>query len=439
MSSQTPTRKRYVVLGFTLVLMAIAYLDRVCISITAPQIKTDLGLNDAQMGYIFSAFTFAYALFEIPSGWAADRFGARLMLTRIVLWWSMMTIATGFAATFASMFFVRLLFGLGEAGAFPSMTRAYSRWLPYKECGRAFGLSIAAAALGGALTQPLIVKLLEHMHWRQTFYVCGVVGFIWAVVWYFWFRDHPTEHRGVNHAELEIIGSSHARKHQEVPWSDICKNRSLWFLCFMYAGVIYGWYFYLTWLPTYLLKARGFNLKEVGWLASLPYFSIAAGVFCGGWLSDHFTRWWGVKVGRRTSGLIGLPLAAVAIICAVKTSNPVAAAVLLASAAGLAALGVAPGWAVSLEKGGVHSGVVSGAMNMFGNLAGALSPIVVGNSLQKWGSWDFPLYTLAIGYVLSGLFWLGIDPSKKCYQDNKSVTESETADKCERTLSPSVS
>src|SRR5262245_32552 len=153
---QTPTRARYVVVAFALAATAVAYLDRVCISTAAPSMQADLGLSDAQMGYVFSAFTLAYALFEVPSGWLADRFGARAMLTRIVLWWSAMTAATGAAQGFASLIAVRWLFGMGEAGALPSLTRAFGRWLPVRERGRAFGLTIMAAALGGAATQPIV-------------------------------------------------------------------------------------------------------------------------------------------------------------------------------------------------------------------------------------------------------------------------------------------
>ena len=180
----------------------------------------------------------------------------------------------------------------------------------------------------------------------------------------------------------------------------------------MYGGAIYGWYFYITWLPTYLLRARGFDMTQVGWLAALPLLSIAAGVLAGGWMSDLLARRWGVRRGRRTPGLIGLPLAAAAILGAVTTARPMAAALLLACAAGLAALGVAPAWAVCLEIGGRHAGVVSGAMNTFGNLGGALSPVVVGLCLQRWGSWNTPLLTVAVFYVVAGVCWLGIDPEQ---------------------------
>src|SRR5512140_1637681 len=229
-----PTRARYGVLGLTLALTAVAYLDRVCIATAAPAMKLDLHLSDAEMGYVFSAFTFAYALFEVPSGWLADRFGARLMLTRIVLWWSVMTAATGWATGFVSLFAVRFLFGIGEAGTFPSIARAYGHWLPTPERGRAFGLALMTAALGGAATQPLVVALLNRIHWRHTFPIFGAVGVLWAVAWVWWFRDDPHTHPGVNDAELQLIGTEPPVVLESVPWRALLRNRSLLALCGMY-------------------------------------------------------------------------------------------------------------------------------------------------------------------------------------------------------------
>jgi sugar phosphate permease len=408
-----PTRVRHGVLGFTLVLTAIAYLDRVCISTAAPAMKEDLHISDIEMGYVFSAFTLAYALFEVPSGWLADRFGARVTLARIVLWWSAMTAATGAVTGFASLLAVRFLFGLGEAGAFPSMARAYSRWLPAPERGRAFGLALMTAALGGAATQPLVVWLLGRVHWRHTFMLFGLVGIAWAAAWFWWFRDDPRAHGGVNAAELRLIGHDPAERPGPVPWRSLLRARSLVALWGMYGFAIYGWYFYITWLPTYLLRARGFDLRQVGWLAALPLLCIAAGVLVGGWSSDVLARTWSTRVGRRAPGLIGLPLAALAIVGAIATPVPSTAALLLAAAAGLAALGVSPAWAVCLEIGGRHAGVVSGSMNTFGNLGGTLSPVVVGWCLQRWDSWNASLATVAVCYVLAAACWLAIDPSKR--------------------------
>ena len=406
-----PSRARYGVLGFTLALTAVAYLDRVCIATAAPAMKADLRLTDVEMGYVFSAFTLAYALFEVPSGWLADRFGARLMLTRIVIWWSLMTAATGLATGFLSLFTVRFLFGMGEAGAFPSIARAYGRWLPAGERGWAFGLALMTAALGGALTQPLVVFLLNTVHWRHTFPLFGLVGIAWAAGWFWWFRDDPHQHPRVNPGELALIGSAAPVAHHVVPWRRLIRSRSLLALCVMYGGAIYGWYFYITWLPTYLLRARGFDLQAAGWLTALPLLSIAGGVFAGGWLSDALARRWGVRAGRGAPGLVGLPCAALAVLGAVMTPTSTTAALLLAAAAGLAALGVSPAWAVCLEIGGRHAGVVSGTMNTFGNLGGALSPVIVGLCLQAWNSWNAALVTVAALYVLAALAWLAIDPA----------------------------
>ena len=407
-----PTRVRQRVLAFTLTLTAIAYLDRVCISMAAPAMKEDLGISDVQMGWVFSAFTFAYALFEVPSGWLADRFGARLMLTRIVVWWSAMTAATGAVWGVSSLIAVRFLFGVGEAGCFPSMARAYGRWLPVRERGRAFGLTLMAGALGGALTQPLVVALLELVHWRHTFMLFGIVGIAWAVAWFWWFRDEPHGHPAVNAAELALIGCEPPEAHRHVPWAKLLRDRNLVALCGMYLFAIYGWYFYLTWLPTYLLRARGFDLKHVGWLAALPLLSIATGVLVGGWLSDVLARRWGVRVGRRTPGAIGLPLAAAAIVAGIVTPTAMSSALFFAAAAGLAALGVSPAWAVCLEIGGRHAGVVSGTMNMFGNFGGALSPVVVGFTLEQLNSWTPSLLSIAVSYLLAAGCWMLIDPEQ---------------------------
>jgi ACS family glucarate transporter-like MFS transporter len=410
-----PTNVRYGAVAFTLVMIAIAYLDRVCISTAAPSMQADLGLSDPHMSLVFSAFTLSYALFEVPSGWLADRFGARLALSRIVAWWSAMTAATGLASGFGTLVAVRFLFGIGEAGGFPATARVYARWLPVRLHGRLFGVLIAAAALGGALTQPLVVALLSRIGWRLSFAVFGGVGVIWSLAFWRWFRDDPRDHPSVNRAELELIsaGGASSAPHAPVPWRALLRNRTLLALCAMYVGAIYGWYFYLTWLPTYLLRARGFDLSHVGWLASLPLLAIAGGVLGGGWASDHLRPRLGLRLGSCLPGLVGLPLAAAAVAGAALTPDPTSSALLLACAAGLAAAGIAPAWAISVEIGGTHSAVVSGAMNTFGNLGGALCPVVVGFTVDRFHSWTLPLFSISLLYLAAAACWLAIDPARK--------------------------
>jgi MFS family permease len=181
-------------------------------------------------------------------------------------------------------------------------------------------------------------------------------------------------------------------------------------LCGMYFCAIYGWYFYITWLPTYLLRGRGFDFQAMGWLASLPLLGVAAGALVGGWISDPLVRRFGLRTGLRAPGLVGLPLASLFMLFAIATPDGRTATFLFASAAGSAALGIAPAWSVCLAIGGRHAGVVSGAMNTFGNLGGALSPVVMGAVLDRFGSWDGSLYSVAALYGVAALCWLGIDP-----------------------------
>jgi nitrate/nitrite transporter NarK len=277
-----------------------------------------------------------------------------------------------------------------------------------------FGLAIMTGAFAGAVTQPLVVALLAVTTWRHTFALFGMVGLVWAVAWWRWFRDDPAEHPGTNQAERALLraGGAEPRERRPLPWRRMLASRTLLALCTMYAGAIYGWYFYLTWLPTYLLRARGFDLAHAGALAALPLLGIGVGVLAGGWASDALVRRLGARAGRRIPGLVGFPLAAAAIAGAIVTDVPLHAALFLAAAAGLAALGVAPAWAVCLEIGGVNSGVVSGAMNTFGNLGGAASPIVVGLSLERWHSWEAPLWSVAACYLVAALAWLAIDPRR---------------------------
>jgi MFS transporter, ACS family, glucarate transporter len=409
------SRARYVVLGLTLGLIAVAYLDRVCIAIAAPAIRAEFGLDAEQMGLVFGAFTFSYAIFEIPSGYFADRFGARVALTRIVLWWSMMTAMTGLATGFRSLIALRLLFGIGEAGTFPSTARVYARWLPARERGFAFGLAIATGAVAGAATMKLVAWMLDRVGWRSTFEMFGVVGVAWAAAWWQYFRDDPRSHPSVNDAELLAIGDPAATRsstHGHVPWRLLVRSRSLMALCAMYVCAIYGWYFYLTWLPTYLRDARGFDLAHAGSFSTLPLLGIGLGVWSGGWASDHFAARFGPS-SRRWPALVGFPLAALTTVAAASTTGSTAAAVFLTAAAGFGAAGVAPAWAVCLDMSDDHAGVVSGAMNMFGNLGGTLSPIVVGMCVKRLHSWPIALATVAVLYVIAAVLWLAVDPTER--------------------------
>src|SRR5260221_9781921 len=256
-----------------------------------------------------------------------------------------MTALTGAATGFASLLLVRFLFGMGEAGVFPSMARVYGRWLPSAERGRAFGLAIATGAVAGAGTLKLVAWLLDRISWRLAFAAFGGVGFVWVAVFLLCFRDEPSTHPGVSDAELSLIGEGAPRfegaAHGAVPWGLLLRSRPLLTLCLMYTAAIYGWYFHLTWLPTYPLQARGFNLRETGTMSALTLLGIGIGVFLGGWASGRLAARLGPRA-RRWPGVVGFPLAALATLLAAQASSAVSAAWLLAAAAGPRAAGGAP-------------------------------------------------------------------------------------------------
>jgi MFS family permease len=404
-----PTRARTTVLWFLLLLAAIGYLDRVCISTASLAIQRDLGITKTQMGTVFSAFILCYALFEVPGGWLADRFGPRVVLARIVASWSLMTAVTGAATGFVSLLAVRALFGAAEAGMFPGAARVITRWFPATRSGRVFGLMLMTATMGGAVAQLLAAWLLQLVSWRWMFVIFSLVGFVWAWAWYVWFRDDPHSHPSVNREELALIGSDPPAPHPPVPWGRLVSSGNLWLICLMYFSVIYGCYFYLTWLPEYLQTVRGFSLGAAGWLGAVALLGMGAGNVLGGWASDAFSRRFGRRFGRRLPGLIGLPLAAAAIVAATWTGDGVASALLFAAAAGLVSLAVAPAWAVCLDIGSRHAGVVTGAMVASGCVGGALSTMAMGICLDRYHSFEAALLLNAAFAVVGAVAWTLID------------------------------
>ena len=261
---ETPTRARYWVIVFAIALAIIQYLDRVCISQAAPSISADLGLSAKQMGYVFSAFTLAYALFGVPTGWLGDQIGPRKVLLGVVLSWSFFTAATGWAWNYISLVAARFLFGAGEAGCFPSLTKAFSNWLPTRERTRAQALMWMGARWGGACAPLLVVAVMAFVSWRGAFGVFAVLGLVWAVIFWSWFRDNPREHKGVNAAELELLkeNKQNLDSHADVPWGRLARRGTIWLLGAQYFCLSFGWYFYVTWLPTYLKDVRGMELKS---------------------------------------------------------------------------------------------------------------------------------------------------------------------------------
>ena len=262
-ASGLPSRIRTRVTAYALLIAVIMYLDRVCIAQAAPLISADLGLTRVQMGWAFAAFNWAYAIFEVPGGWLGDRIGPRRVLTRVVLWWSFFTAATGWVWNAPSLIVTRALFGAGEAGCFPNLTRIFTTWLPVAARERVQGLLWFCARWSGAFTPLLVAYILEFMTWRIAFVLFALPGVIWSIFFYRFYRDDPRTHPDINAGRT---GAAAARRQTRpsvahVPWGRLLRNTSVLLLCLQYAFLSYGWYFYVTWLPTYLREARGTSVK----------------------------------------------------------------------------------------------------------------------------------------------------------------------------------
>ena len=407
-----PTKVRYVVLGMTVAAYMITYMDRTILAVARPVIRDELGISLLTMGTITGAFRIAYALFQIPGGWFGDRFGARRALSLIVAWWSLFTGLTAMAWNAASMLVIQVLFGMGEAGAFPIATRSLARWMRPTERGFAQGITHAGSRLGAALTPLMVVPMIALIGWRGAFQVFAVLGVTWAGVWYFYYRDTPEEHAGVNQAERDLIGSGRKRS-TDIPWRRILTHTNLWILAVMYFCYNFNLNVYNDWFPTYLHDSRGMTLAKMGIYASLPLFAGTLGDLAGGSFSDLVLKRTGnVNLARRWVAIAGFILSAAATIPAIFAHDPkVSVAFYCAAFFGLEwTVGVS--WAVPLDIGGDFAGSVSAVMNSLGNAGGALSSFVVTYAATRYG-WNSPFLLTSALCVIAALLYLKIDANKR--------------------------
>ncbi len=412
-----PSRVRYLVVALGVLLAMITYLDRACIATLAPEIRQDLSLSEDQMSYVFSAFAVAYAAFEIPTAAWADRVGTRTVLARIVVWWSTFTIATAAAAGQYSLMAIRFLFGAGEAGAWPSAARTFLQWIPRRERGTVQGIFFAGAHLSGGITPYLVMWLLPVASWRMIFVLFGTLGFIWAAVWHWWYRDNPAEHPQVNAAELALITTGRERAAPHLVswafWRRVLSHRNVIALCLMYFPNSFVFYFCITWLPTYLQEKHGLSKSELGLFAGLPLLLSVCADLSGGLATDWAVSRFGLRMGRVGVGFIAYAAAAVATIVATQVSHPQLAATLLAlgTAASMFTLGAA--WGTCLDIGGEHAGVVSATMNTAGQIGSILSPIVVVRLKNHYHDWSAPLVLISVLFVIGAISWCFINPRDK--------------------------
>jgi MFS family permease len=392
----------------------VLYLDRICMSAALDSIQRDLSLTNTQMSYVLMSFTLAYGLFEVPTGRWGDRIGGRRVLTRVSLWWSVFTALTGACTGLWSLLAARFIFGAGEAGAFPNVARVLSRWFPDHERGMAQGILLTASQIGGALAPFVATILIMNIGWRYTFVVFGVVGVAWAAGFWIWFRDDPATHPAVNEAEVAHIGVrvTSSDVHAPIPWKAVRGNVSIWFLSIIMTLASFNSYIYFSWFPKYLKAARGISASDAGLMSSIVLSLAACGTFLGGLLLGRVLKSASLT-GRRLMGGVAFFSAAVALACALLTSNAWLATLAAAISCFFAQTTVPLWWSSAIGISGRHVGALFGLMNSCGvigalasqYLVGALADILGARGFQGRQQWDPIFYIDIVALTLAGLLW----------------------------------
>lgn len=378
--SSAPSRQRFILVLLLFLHTVNTYMDRVCISSAKEDMQNDItGLGDVEMGYVFGIFAVGYALFQIPSGWFSDKVGPRRALTIVVIIWSIFTALTGFVTTAITLLAVRFLFGVGEAGAFPGATRAMYGWLPAKERGIAQGVFHSGARVGAGVSLILMPLLISAIGWRMTFLANALVGIVWGVVWWIWFRDEPQDHKKVNAAEVKLIQQGIEEEcpvNETIPFIQIVTSANVLLAMFQYVAINITAFINLSWLQPYIAENYGEQYK---WLASFPLFSGAIALWLSGYAVTAIHRAGYPVASRRVPAMLGYAMGAVGLLICTQFSGEQSVWLFIACYS-LATFGVemalSPSWAFCMDIGGKRSGAVSASMNMIGNLGAAVSAVL---------------------------------------------------------------
>jgi ACS family glucarate transporter-like MFS transporter len=411
-----PTRFWFVIGTFAL--SVLLYVDRACISAAKESIVSDLALTDKQWAWVLGAFSLGYAFFQAPGGWLADRFGPRRLLTSVVVLWSMFTGLTGAVFGFATLLATRFAFGAGEAGAFPGMARASFSWIPMQERGIVQGINFSGSRFGGAIALFVMPALLAQLGWRLTFGVLMAIGLAWAIGWWLWFRDEPEQSTTISAAEVDHIRANRQQidhdegeDAQKLTASDLAGSSQVRLLCLQYFASNFTFFFCLThWFP-YLQTQYGLSSGATGAYAAMPLICGAIGNWTSGALVDELYRRGRWRLSRRLPAAVGFTLATIGVLMSMNQTSAMPAVAWFCVAIFGADMTLAPSWSTCMDIGRQHSGVVSGTMNMAGNI-GAFITTLAYAYLKDWSGTQSTFFYVAAGLNLVAVVcWGLIDPS----------------------------
>lgn len=426
MPDKNASHVRWALVFLLFLLSAVAFLDRVNISIAGSSIAEAYGLSNVQLGYVFSAFLAGYSLFQTIGGRLADRLGSRRVLAGGVLWWGVFTAlsaAVPTAAGHALFLFIsiRFLLGAGEAVVYPASNQFVARWIPLQERGVANGIIFAGVGAGAGLSPPLITYVMLHYGWRTSFWVCAVIGILAGSIWLFAARDTPDQHPLVSSSERDHIrtglrdsaygdGSSRTSLRTSlVPWTKVLQSKDVWAVTVSYFCFGYVAWIFFSWFYIYLAKIRGLNLKASAFYAMLPFLAMAVACPLGGILSDWITQWRGARLGRCGVAGVAIGLAAIFIALGSQVAGARLASIVLAGGAGALYLAQSSFWSVTAGLAGSSSGSVSGFMNMGGQIGGMLTASLTPAIAAHFG-WTASFLVAASLCVLGASLWIAVDP-----------------------------
>ena len=423
MTRSGTSHMRWFLVFWLFVLSAVAFLDRVNISIAGSSIASDYHLTNVQLGWVFSSFLAGYALFQTLGGRLADRFGPRRVLAGGVVWWGVFTALTamvpqGVKGALFLFVSIRFLFGAGEAVVYPASNQFVSRWIPSQERGIANGWIFAGVGAGAGLSPPLITFVMLHYGWRSSFWVCAAIGLVVGLVWFIAARDTPAEHPRVSASELELIHSGlssaaagQPRSHPLIPWRTVLKSKDVLAITLSYFSFGYVAWIFFSWFYTYLAQVRGLNLKASAFYAMLPFLAMSVCCAVGGTISDRLTRSHGPRIGRCYLASVVIALAAVFLALGSEVHSARLASVVLAGGAGALYLAQSSFWSVTADLAGTSSGSVSGFMNMGAQAGGWFTAWLTPLIASHFG-WAASFLVAAALCVLGAVAWLFVDPGR---------------------------
>ena len=397
-------------------LTVLLYIDRACISAAKEEISSDLNFDLTDFGWVMAIFTLGYALFQTPSGKWADKKGPRGVITSIVAIWSVLTAMTGAAWNFTSMMVIRFLFGAGEAGAFPSLAKVVYNWFPVKERGIIQGINFSGSRIGAAFALPLVAIIISRVGWRMSFFIFGMVGVLFAVLWYWLFRNTPEESGAISDKEkqyiLETREQSSSKGKGNLSFGKIISTRNMWLAMLQYMASNFTFYFTLTWMYPYLKDRFALGGVEAGLYSMVPLFAGAVGNWVSGLWVDSLYKRRNIKISRRLPAITGFILAAFGMLMMAQIETPQVAIIFLAIAIFGADMTLSPSWAFCIDIGKENAGAVSGTMNMAGNL-GAFVTIIAFPYLYEWtGSFQPFFYVCVVLSAIAIALWMSMDPNK---------------------------